>query len=138
MLKTGWIRLWIVLTCLVLLTTIVMSSFYVWGRDVCYRFISVTIADTASTDDRQLAERIYEEGTTKIFTGKYRYSPPLLTLEALAKRRKDPSVLAEVVIDSFEQRRHGCGLSRHRDGCGVQRRACAAEFDGPYRRVPAQ
>jgi len=63
-----------------------MSSFYVWGRDVCYRFISVTIADTASTDDRQLAERIYEEGTTKIFTGKYRYSPPLLTLEALAKR----------------------------------------------------
>jgi hypothetical protein len=85
MLKTGWIRLWIVLTCLVLLITVVTSSFYVWRRDVCYRFITVTIADTASTNDRQLAESIREETTTKIFTGKYTYSP-LLTLEGLAKR----------------------------------------------------
>ena len=85
MLKTGWIRLWIVLTCLVLLAAIVMSSFYVWGREVCYRFISVTIADTASTDDKQLAKGIREEATTKTFTGKYSYSP-LLTLEGLAKR----------------------------------------------------
>jgi hypothetical protein len=85
MLKSGWIRLWIVLTCLLLIGTLVASSFYVWGRDVSYSFVTVSIADTANAQDRQLAESVKQEATTKTFTGRLRYSP-LLTLEALARR----------------------------------------------------
>ena len=64
---------------------VVASSFYVWGRDVAYSFVSVTIADTAKPEDRQLAESVKQEATTKTFTGQFQYSP-LLTLEYLAAR----------------------------------------------------
>lgn len=85
MFKSGWIRLWIVLTCLVLVSTAIVSGIYVWGRDVSYTFVSVTIADTASPEDRQLAESVKQEATTKTFTGQLQYSP-ILTLESLAGR----------------------------------------------------
>ena len=85
MFKSGWIRLWIVLTFLVLVGTTIVSSFYVWERDVSYTFVSVTIADTASAEDRKLAESVKQEATTKTFTGQLQYSP-ILTLESLAGR----------------------------------------------------
>lgn len=85
MFKGGWIRLWFVLTCSVLVGTAIVSGIYVWGRDVSYTFVSVTIADTASLEDRQLAESVKQEATTKTFTGQAHYSP-ILTLESLAGR----------------------------------------------------
>ncbi|PYI90314.1 MAG: hypothetical protein DME97_17595 [Verrucomicrobia bacterium] len=85
MFKSGWIRLWVVLTCFVLVGTVTVSSIYVWGRDVSYTFVSVTISDTANPEDRQLAESVKQEATTKTFTGQFPYSP-ILTLESLAGR----------------------------------------------------
>jgi hypothetical protein len=85
MFKSGWLRLWIVLTCLVLGGTVVVSCFYVWGRAMSYTFVSVTIADTAKPEDRQLAESLKQEATAKTFTGQFQYSQ-LLTLESLARR----------------------------------------------------
>jgi hypothetical protein len=67
-----------------LVSTLVASSIYVWGREVSYSFVSVSIADTASPEYRQLAESVKKEATTKTFTGQFQYSP-LLTLESLAK-----------------------------------------------------
>ena len=84
MLHSGWIRLWIVLTCVLLVSVAVASSFFVWGSDVSYTFVTVTIADSASPEDRQLAESVKQEATTKIFTGQIQYSP-ILTLETLAR-----------------------------------------------------
>jgi hypothetical protein len=94
MLKSGWIRLWIVVPALLFVTTLVASSVYVWGRDVSYRFVTVSIADTAEPQDRQLAERMKQEVTTKTFTGQFQYSP-VLTLEDLARR----SVVTQVSIE---------------------------------------
>jgi hypothetical protein len=94
MLKSGWMRLWIVTTALLFVTTLVAASVYVWGRDVSYRFVTVSIADTVEPQDRQLAERMKQEATAKTFTGKFPYSP-LLTLESLAKRKAVTQVSVE-------------------------------------------
>src|SRR5262249_19083468 len=62
------------------------SSFYIWGSDVKYRLFTLNIADTADAKDRQLAEGVKQEATTRAFTGSPRNYSALLTLEDLAKR----------------------------------------------------
>jgi len=68
-----------------LIGTLSASAYYVWGKDACYTFVSVSIADNTSNDDRQLAETVRKEATERTFCGAAEYSP-LLTLEELAKR----------------------------------------------------
>ena len=85
MLKSGWLRLWIVATCSLLVTALTASAIYVWGTPIEYRFFTVSISDQASPDDRKLAESMKQEATTKTFKGEIEYSP-VLTLEDLAKR----------------------------------------------------
>jgi hypothetical protein len=94
MFKSGWIRLWLVLTGLLLLGTVVASSFYVWVPDIRYRFVTVSIADIADVQDRHPAESIKQEVMTKTFTGDFETSP-LLTLEGLAKRHAVTQVAFE-------------------------------------------
>src|SRR5207249_12127441 len=83
--KSGWMRLWAVATCSLLVAAVVASAVYVWAAPFAYTFVTVNIADDAVPHDRKLAESVKQEATTKIFTGDIQYSP-VLTLEDLAKR----------------------------------------------------
>jgi hypothetical protein len=84
MFKSGWMRLWLVLSVVLLTGVSIASAYYVWGRAACYRFVTVSVADNPQQQDRQLAENVKQETTTKTFCGSFQYSP-LLTLEALAQ-----------------------------------------------------
>ena len=86
MFKSGWMRLWAVATCSLLVAAVVASAVYVWAAPFAYTFVTVNIADDAVPHDRKLAESVKQEATTKIFTGDIQYSP-VLTLEDLAKQR---------------------------------------------------
>jgi hypothetical protein len=83
--RSGWFRLWVVFSCILVLGVVSASAYYVWGKEVCYTFVTVSIADDAKQEDRQLAEAIRKEATEKTFCGTTQYSP-VLTLEGLAKR----------------------------------------------------
>jgi hypothetical protein len=83
--RNGWFRLWVVLSCILLLGSVATSAYFVWGKEACYTFVTVSILDSAQQEDRQLAEAMRKETTEKTFCGTTQYST-LLTLEALAKR----------------------------------------------------
>jgi hypothetical protein len=85
MFKNGWLRLWIVLTGVLLVGVAVVSANYIWGTDPCYSFVTVSIAENVRPQDRELADHVKHEATTKTFCGKSEYSA-LLTLEDLASR----------------------------------------------------
>jgi hypothetical protein len=53
------------------------------GSEIRYRFVTVSIASAANAEDRQLAERLRQEVTTKTFSGPY---SPIYNLDYLAKR----------------------------------------------------
>jgi len=97
MFKYGWVRLWVVLTGALLAGVTIVSSYYVWGTDACYKFVSVTVADNTEQKGRQLAGDIKSEATTKTFCGKIQYSV-LVTLEDLAQR----GVVTQVGIQWLE------------------------------------
>jgi hypothetical protein len=80
-----------------LVGALVASIYYVWGLDVYYTFESVSIANTAEPQDRQLAEIMKQEATAKTFSGQFQYSP-LLTLEDLARR----GVVTQVAVQWLE------------------------------------
>ena len=86
MFKFGWVRVWAVLTGVLLFGTAVASAYYIWGTDACYKFWNVTVADNIKKEDRKLTRHIKSEATTKIFCGKTHFSV-LLTLEGLAQRK---------------------------------------------------
>lgn len=83
--KNGWLRLWVVLSCILLFGSVMTSAYSIFGEEACYTFVTVSIADSAQQEDRQLAEAIRKEATEKTFCGTTQYSA-LLTLEDLAKR----------------------------------------------------
>ena len=83
--KSGWFRLWVVLSSMLVLGVLSVSAYYVWGEEACYTFVTVSVADNARQEDRQLAEAIRKETTERTFCGTTQYSP-VLTLEDLAKR----------------------------------------------------
>lgn len=85
MFKNGWMRVWVVLTAILLTGVIAISAYNVWGIDACYSFVSISIANDIQPEDRQLAENLKREATTKTFCGETQYSV-ILTLEALAQR----------------------------------------------------
>jgi hypothetical protein len=85
MFKSGWIRLWVVATCSLLVVAVVTSAIYVWGYPVSYTFFTISIADEATAQDRTLAESEKKDAITKTFTGGFPYST-VVTLEDLAKR----------------------------------------------------
>lgn len=83
--KNGWFRLWIVLSCILLLGSVICSAYSIFGKEACYTFVTIGIADSAHQEDRQLAEAIKKEVTEKTFCSTTQHSA-LLTLEYLAKR----------------------------------------------------
>ena len=85
MFKSEWMRLWIFLTAMLLFGVTVVSAFYIWGSDVCYRFVTFTIADDVQLHDRQIAEAVERECFSKTFCGDVQTSV-LLNLETLSKR----------------------------------------------------
>jgi hypothetical protein len=89
MFKSGWVRLWVVVSIVWLVGIGVLAAYYVWGRDACFNFESVSIADARefviAPQDKTLAESIKNEVTTKVLCGTAATSP-LLTLEGLAER----------------------------------------------------
>jgi hypothetical protein len=87
MFNNGWMRLWLVATAILLGTVAIAGAYYVWGRDACYSFVSVSVvaADNVSQADKQLAEAQKTAATSKTFCGTTEWST-LLTLESLARR----------------------------------------------------
>lgn len=85
LMSSGWFRLWVVVSCILLIATACASAYYVWGRDACYTFVTVSTADNLGSDDLRLAEAMRKEATERTFCGTAEPSP-LLTLEDLAKR----------------------------------------------------
>lgn len=83
--KSGWVRLWVVFSVVLLTGAGIISAEYGWGPAACYSFVSVTVSDGAPPKDQQLADQIRDEATTKTFCGDRNYSV-LLTLEELAQR----------------------------------------------------
>jgi len=106
MFKSGWIRLWLVLTGILLIGVIIFSSYYIWGRDYCYNFVSVSVADKITPQDRELVDRVIQEATTSMFCGKYLNST-ILTLENLAQR----GVVTQVAFQWLEP--SGWSYSEH-------------------------
>jgi hypothetical protein len=83
--NSGWLRLWIVISALIILGVSSVLAYEIWGRDSCYTFISVTIDEKSSPDDIELAESVRSEATSKRVCGNWRTSN-LLTMEGLASR----------------------------------------------------
>jgi hypothetical protein len=97
MFASGWLRLCVVLTGFLLVGAPVGSVCYVWLPEVCYKFVTVSIQDSAGPQDRELANWISKETSTKTLRGTYLTSP-LLTLEGLAGR----GVVYQVAVQWFE------------------------------------
>jgi hypothetical protein len=85
MFKSGWIRLWGVAACSLLIAAVVASAIYVWGYPVSYTFFTISIADEATAEDQTLAESVKKDAITATFTGGREYST-VHTLEVLAQR----------------------------------------------------
>jgi len=97
MFASGWLRLWVAVTGFLLVGALVGSVCYVWGPEVCYKFATISIKDTAGPQDRQLAEWIQQEASIKTLMGTYLTSP-LLTLDGLAQR----GVVYQVAVQWLE------------------------------------
>jgi hypothetical protein len=83
---SGWMRLWLVSTAILLGGVAIAGAYYVWGTDACYTFDSVSVhAENASEADKQLVAFIKKAATTNTFCGTTQWST-LLTLEDLAHR----------------------------------------------------
>jgi hypothetical protein len=62
MFKSGWVRLWVVASIVWLVGVGAAAAYYVWGRDACFIFESVSIADDNTPQDKTLAdERTHHE-----------------------------------------------------------------------------
>ena len=85
MLKSGWVRLWVVASIVWLVAVGAAAAYYVWGRDVCYTFVGVEIADDGAPEDKTQAESIKKELTTKVSCARAD-DTPLVVLEDLGKR----------------------------------------------------
>ena len=86
MFKSGWARLWAVLSGALIVVALVYSAYYVWGVDACYSFMTISTADNIKPTDKEVVEGMRQEIATKIFCGKTQYSIPI-TLEQLARRK---------------------------------------------------
>lgn len=82
MTKSKWYRLWIFLSSFLLVGTTVCYCYYVWVPATCYRIVTISISDKASTTDYSLAKEL--QGEQKTFCGK-RENSTIETLESLAK-----------------------------------------------------
>jgi hypothetical protein len=99
MLASGWMRLWVLLSAILLTSVAIGSAYYVWGRDVCYSFVTVSVVDTDQQQDRELADRVKNDTVTRTLCGTVQYSV-LLTLETLAER----GVVTQVSFQWLEPR----------------------------------
>ena len=100
MLKSGWLRLWVLLSGVSLLAVAIASATYVWGIDACYRFATVSVGDNIRRQDRELGEQVKRDAMTMTICGKAEYST-LLALEDLASR----GVVTQVGLRWLESRK---------------------------------
>lgn len=84
MFKTGWLRLWVLLSALVLCAGLIWSAYFVWGADACRKFLTVSITETAAPDQRSLAQSIQSKFTSQPHCG-WNVNSDFLTLDSLAK-----------------------------------------------------
>jgi hypothetical protein len=94
MFKTGWFRLWVLLSVLVLCAGLIWSAYFVWGTDACRKFLTVSIAETAVPDQRTLAQTIQSKVTSQPHCGGNANSD-FLTLDSLAKEGTVTQVAVE-------------------------------------------
>ncbi len=84
MFHTGWVRLWVMLSVLVMSAALLWSAYFVWGTETCRKFLTVSVADSAPPDKRSLAQPIEARLVSQAHCG-MRVNSDLLTLEGLAK-----------------------------------------------------
>ena len=85
MFKAGWMRLWLVVSVVVLSAASIWSAYFVWGADACRKLLTVSIAETAATDRRSLAQSIESKVTSQPHCGR-NVNSDFLTLDSLAKQ----------------------------------------------------
>lgn len=86
MFRTGWMRLWAVLSAALIGATLAYGAYSIWGVDACYSLLSISTAEPIRLDDVKVVEGMREEIGKKIFCGATSYSTPL-TLQMLARRK---------------------------------------------------
>jgi hypothetical protein len=80
----GWLRLWLLSSATLIVVAAFVMAYSTYGMDACYRLISVSIANGATGESRDLAESIQNRVGEKVYCGSNHYSD-MLTLEHLAK-----------------------------------------------------
>ena len=86
MFKSGWVRLWAVLTFGSLVMVLAYSTYFVWGVDSCYRLMTIATAENLQPQDQRVIDSMREDIGARQFCGTDAFSTPL-TLEQLAKRK---------------------------------------------------
>lgn len=85
MFKPGWMRLWLLLSVVVLSAAALWSAYFVWGADACRKVLTVSIAETAASDQRSLAHSIESKVASQPHCGT-NVNSDFLTLDSLAKQ----------------------------------------------------
>ena len=94
MFRSGWARLWVVLTLLALAVAIGWSSYYVWLVPPCYKFESITPAKNLSVQNQTLLGSIKDETIGREICSSSMVDP-LLTIEEMAKQGSVTQVAIE-------------------------------------------
>ena len=83
-LGSGWFRLWVVSVRILLGALVAGVAYSLWGREVCYRFVTVSAIESPSVENAALVAQMQKEAETRTYCKDTPYST-LLTLEQLAK-----------------------------------------------------
>lgn len=94
MFRSGWARLWVVLTSLALAVTISWSAYYVWLVPPCYKFESITPAKNLSAQNQTLLGSIKDQTIGREICSSSMVDP-LLTIEEMAKQGSITQVAIE-------------------------------------------
>lgn len=86
MFRTGWMRLWAVISAALIAVSVGYGAYSIWGVDACYSLLSISTADNIRPQDKEVVEGMRQEIGEKVFCGTASYSMPL-SLEMLARRK---------------------------------------------------
>ena len=86
MFKTGWFRLWVVVSTVLLMAWLAVAGYLIWGQDACYRYVTISNRDGfVADDDMRVIEHLRDEAAKREYCGRTQFSA-LVTLEQLAKK----------------------------------------------------
>ena len=85
MLRSGWFRLWVFITCFMAGGVIALGCYQMWGKPACYRYAFITPSPGHPTaEEVPVLNSIRQETNSRVYCGENQYST-LVTLEEWAK-----------------------------------------------------